>query len=166
MQPAVKLFSRSSKPAFFPVAIALVFGVVLGSLQYLTRYLNVPDMPISGADVNDGAAAESASVSLRDASNGTLATTNQQSVRGNTTGNDTTTDSRIFAARGLQFEPASRNGQFIGYRVIENQIDSRFSVGDIIVSIGQSPLDASAAGGELFIATLLNPDAEVQILDE
>jgi hypothetical protein len=67
------------------------------------------------------------------------------------------------ASEGLIFEPARINGKFIGFRVISNRDDIRVQVGDIVVSVNGMPVEDSAAGSELFIASLSNPDAVVQL---
>lgn len=71
----------------------------------------------------------------------------------------------IRARDGLAFEPARIGSRFIGYRVLANTSDPRFEIGDIIVSVAGSPVEDSPAGGELFLATLSNPEAAVQLYE-
>lgn len=69
----------------------------------------------------------------------------------------------IRAGDGLAFEPARIGSRFIGYRVLANTSDPRFEIGDIIVSIAGSPVEDSPAGSELFLASLSNRGAAVQL---
>ena len=64
---------------------------------------------------------------------------------------------------GLLFEPAVVDGLFAGYRVITNLKDPRFKVGDIVTAIDGNPVEDSAAGSELFMAGLMNRNAEVEV---
>ncbi len=64
---------------------------------------------------------------------------------------------------GLLFEPAVVDGLFAGYRVITNLEDPRFKVGDIVTAIDGNPVEDSAAGSELFMAGLMNRNAEVEV---
>lgn len=69
------------------------------------------------------------------------------------------------AADGLIIEPARLNGNFVGYRVITNFVDPRFVVGDIISAVNEIDVEDSAAGGELLIAALSDPYANVTLYD-
>lgn len=71
----------------------------------------------------------------------------------------------VRASAGLSFEPARVGGRFIGYRVVVNREDPRFKAGDIVTAIGGVPVEGSPAGSELFIAALLNRDADVTLYE-
>ncbi len=71
-------------------------------------------------------------------------------------------DAQIRATEGLVFEVARMDGRFVGFRVISNRDDPRLKAGDIVVSVGGSPVEDSAAGSELFIAALSNRNAAIE----
>jgi hypothetical protein len=72
--------------------------------------------------------------------------------------------SSIVVSKGMRVGPVHEQGAFIGYRVIENTSDPRFEAGQIITAVGGTAVEDSAAGGELLIAVLRNPNADVTVI--
>ncbi|MFK7916394.1 MAG: hypothetical protein AB8B93_20950 [Pseudomonadales bacterium] len=69
------------------------------------------------------------------------------------------------AGDGLEISPNyGSNGRFQGYLVTGRSGDYRFSHGDIITAIGQTPVEDSAAGSELLLIALAQPDTALTTL--
>jgi hypothetical protein len=71
--------------------------------------------------------------------------------------------SAVYVAAGLRLIRETDDGRFLGYRVVENASDSRFSAGDIITRVGGEDVEDSAAGSERLIAQLLDKTKAVEI---
>lgn len=76
------------------------------------------------------------------------------------------TDDVVYAQPGLTLRPERIADRFVGYRVLRNESDSRFEAGDIIAAVNGIPTEDSAAGSELLIAALMNPDADVRLYED
>lgn len=70
--------------------------------------------------------------------------------------------SRLYASQGLELEALHADGAFVGYVVIRSH-DARLSVDDVVTAVGGEPVEEGAAGSELLIAALRNPDAELTL---
>lgn len=67
---------------------------------------------------------------------------------------------RVYAAAGVTLEAFRVDDQFVGYAVVRSH-DPRLDVGMVITFVDGEAVEDSAAGGELLIAALRRPDAEL-----
>lgn len=69
----------------------------------------------------------------------------------------------IRVSNDLAIQALHENGLFVGYQVASSDGDSRFSNGDVIIAIDGSPVEDSAAGGEILSAALASRSAEFEL---
>jgi hypothetical protein len=69
---------------------------------------------------------------------------------------------RVYAASGVTLESLRSDDVFVGYAVVRSH-DARLDVGDVITAVNGQLVEDSAAGGELLIAALRNPDAALTL---
>lgn len=151
------------KSFFTALFLALLVGLIAGSWDRVDSWLNfapkteplsVPFNAPRGTE--DTPAAERTlpgSVALSSA----RPTADQVNARINESQNE------VFANSGVILKPARANNTFLGYRVINAAKDNRFQAGDIIVRINGAETEDSAAGSELLIAALANPDSRIEL---
>ncbi len=72
------------------------------------------------------------------------------------------TASKLYANQALELEPLHAGGVFVGYVVVRSH-DPRLSVGDVVTAISGQQVEEGAAGSELLIAALRNPNAELTL---
>jgi hypothetical protein len=72
------------------------------------------------------------------------------------------TSPKVYANQGLELEPLYAEEAFVGYLVVRSH-DPRLSVGDVITGVGGHQVEEGAAGSELLIAALRNPQADLTV---
>ena len=66
------------------------------------------------------------------------------------------------AANGrVRLRPAFREERFLGYYVYGRSGDPRYSHGDLITHVGGTPVEHSAAGSELVLIALQQPNITI-----
>jgi hypothetical protein len=149
------------------VAIALSIGLLIGSWHRLAEWYGVRTPEPATAATSQAATADSLQTEA-------LPETSRRSTR-----RDDATKSRhaarlpvaqlddqqadvIQASTGVAFIPVRNAGTFVGFEIVRNQYDTRFSVGDIIAGINGVPVEDSPAGGELLIIALTDESSYFQ----
>jgi hypothetical protein len=69
---------------------------------------------------------------------------------------------RVYGASGVALEAFRADDVFVGYAVVRSH-DARLSVGDIVTAIDGQSVEEGAAGSELLLAMLRNPEAEITL---
>lgn len=144
--------------------MALVIGIALASGPKILQRLD------SSSEFSDEPGQQSQHV--KQGSNRSMPTTSGQASKASNDSSgaaeadiDSSDDANIVVMNdSTSFERFTLDGIFQGYRVIGGGSDPRFSDGDIIVEIGGMPVEDSAAGGELLMIAMQNPNTPVKLL--
>lgn len=146
-------------------AAAAIVGFTLGSYRYLTPASvdRIEDAPSSTSAIVTAAPSQSPTIPVSPGDRGDAQESSTRNRRNEPKPQNTDeSDGLVFAGEGLVLRPAVTGDGFIGFLVVRNDSDRRFSVGDVIVSVNDQPVEHSAAGSELLIASLADPDALVE----
>ena len=153
-----------NKKATLLTVIAILVGITLGSLDQLSR-LDVFQQPQSQAgdkktnvqNVNR----TSETQNHRRSGDQTITSLARDTFDQSTA--EPSLSNTIFLPGNVTMAPLRENGVFVGYEILSEGSDDRLSAGDVITSLNGIPVEDSAAGGELAIAALVNPETSIEL---
>ena len=154
--------SRSLATRTVVIVLAGLLGVLIASYGRIHEFIarqhassDDADYPLDTADAAGQSANRTGAVTLH----------SQSTVTGRIDPDEPMPpfDSTVQANNGVVLTPELADGEFVGYRVVQSGSDPRFAAGDIIVAVNGNPAEHSAAGSELVIAALDDPQSEVSL---
>ena len=138
--------------------LAIAVGVVIGSYG---RFGELVPAKFSKEQFTPGVFPEDSSSSI-DSSFDSELDMPAQSINSQFDKNDAKELDNIFrSSGGVILKAARKDGEFIGYEVVEGGSDQRLRSGQVIVAVNGMPAEDSAAGTEFLVAALAIHDANI-----
>jgi hypothetical protein len=151
------------KPRAVALFIAILAGLTIGSRERLLALYKIQSggswtyMQAENAIDSSDLVHESDYSATASRSSGPRNADIDDERQTNTSDRSALRESEIIRAHsGLSLIPVRDGDNFIGFKVLQNGTDSRFSVGDIIAAVNGKPVEDSAAGGELLVIALMD----------